>query len=392
MSVALTDILAQDGAIYQIQQAWTSGRWPHALLLTGPDGVGRRSLALAVGAMLLCSQSVDVPASTLAATGHEALVPLGSLRQACGHCPDCRMTAAMTHPDLHLVYKELARYHDDEKVRHQKMQELGIPVIRQFLIDQAGRASSRGRGKVFIVLEADLMSVEAQNSLLKTLEEPPRGVTLLLIAESAQQLLPTTVSRCTQVRLGPLPVELVRRRLIEQGTPADQATFWSVFTQGSIGRAIQLAGQGLYATKRELVDELAVMDRIGDASWGPALDKRIEKLSEKIIRQAKKDSGVELAKTVASRNAGTMLLSLLAGAFADALTLATGADLPIASADQRPQIEAIVRRLSTHELTDVLDQLATYEQLLWRNVNLKILCDNIAITCAAPVPLGIEGV
>jgi DNA polymerase-3 subunit delta' len=392
MTTPFADILGQDEAILQLQQAWTAGRLPHAMLFVGPNGVGRRTTALALAGAMLCSQPVEAPTDELVRAGHDPLLRrLSAIRQGCGQCQDCRMTSRDTHPDLHLVYKELAQYHDDSDVRDRKMQDLGIDVIRQFLIGAAGRVSSRGRGRVFIVLDAELMSTEAQNALLKTLEEPPAGVTILLIAQSPQQLLPTAVSRCTQVRFGRLSHDLVRRRLLEQGLAPQQANFWAVFSEGSLGEAMELSGQGLYELKCELVDELAKLGPAGNVGWGQQLHERSEKLADQIIRQARRATGVELAKTVAARQAATLLLRLLGGAYRDALALAHGSQRPLANADQRGQVEALVKRFPPGQLAEMIEQLATYEQLLWRNVNLKLLCDNVAVTCASAAPLRLGG-
>ena len=104
------------------------------------------------------------------------------------------MMAAGSHPDFQMVYKELAQYHDELSVRLRVMQDLGIDVIRSFLIYPAYRAGNRGRGKVFVVLEAELMSFPAQNALLKTLEEPPAGVRIILITSRPDSIVSVSVT------------------------------------------------------------------------------------------------------------------------------------------------------------------------------------------------------
>ena len=390
MSYLFADIFGQDEAIAHIQRAWSAGKMPHAMLFVGPNGVGRRTTAMALAQALLCNQPVTL-AGRPPATGPRAAMPdFPAIRQACGRCHDCRMVDAGTHPDLHLIYRELARYHDDPAVRDRKMQDLGIGVIGQFLLQQAYLSSSRGRGKVFIVLEADLMSTEAQQALLKTLEEPPAGVTIILVAESAQQMLPTTISRCAVIHFHRLGTALVQQKLVERGVDAPQASFWAIFTEGSLGSAMELSQGGLYPLKRELVTRLAELPAWGDVAWGEQLHEHCRKLADQTLREAKKDRGVELAQTVATREAAVTVLALLASAVRDALALASGSDQPQANADQRDQVAKLAGRLSPGQLAEVLEQLATYEQLLWRNVNLKLLWDNVAITCgnAAPLPLG----
>jgi len=368
----LSDIIGQEEAVARLRRALAGSRAPHAWLFAGPDGVGRRTTALALAATLLCER--PVPSE-------------GEVPAACGQCPGCRMLEAGTHPDFHLVYKELAAYHDDPDVRKRVMQELSIDVIRQFLILPATRSSARGRGKVFVVLEADVMSDASQNALLKTLEEPPAGTTIILLCERPEQLLPTTRSRCATVRFGPLPRPFVERRLIEGGLAAEEARFWAAHTDGSLGRAMSLSAGGLYAVKRELVARLASAGPTGDADLGERLVAAAGDLAKQAVAETKDSDDVALSQTLATRRAASILLELLAGVFHDALIRATGANVPPTHADQAGEIGALASRFTPSQLADILRQLSTYEELLWRNVNPKTIWDNAAIAVSTAAPL-----
>jgi DNA polymerase III subunit delta' len=375
----LSDIVGQDGAVERLRAALDGSRRPHALLFAGPRGVGRRTTALAYAAALLC--------------GREQGPALPGLdpppREACGECEDCRALEAGTHPDFHLVYKEMARYHEDSQIRGRVMQELGIPVIRRFLLDIADRAPSRGRGKVFIVLEAELMSIAAQNCLLKTLEEPPRGVTIVLVCRQAERMLPTTLSRCSMVRFGFLPGEFVSSRLAEEGVEAQEAKFWSAYTGGSIGRAMELSRRGFYAVKRDVLDRLASLGPMGDVELGEHLVKLTDRFADSAVAESKKQDG-NLAKSLASRQAAGAMLELIAGAYRDAMRVATGADLPIVHADQAQAIDAMAQAHEPATLGEIIEQLSEYERLLWRNVNAKYVWDNVVLTCARGGRLRLE--
>jgi len=378
----LSEIVGQDAALDRLARAMSGARMPHAYIFAGPEGVGRRTTAAALAKTLLCHK----PAA--AARADRPGMP--ALPQACNKCEDCRMMVAGTHPDFHLVYKELAGYHDEVKVRERKMQDLGIDVVRSFLIAPAGRAASRGRGKVFVVLEADLMSIAAQNALLKTLEEPPAGVTIILICRQGRQLLPTTLSRCWLVRFGPLPRRFVTDALEAKGVAEPQAEFWAAYTDGSIGRALRLAGGGMYQTKREILRRLAALAGPGGADvsgLGEHLAAVTEKLVAQAVNEAGKAEGPELSKMLASRRAAGAIIELIASAFRDAMKVATGADLPAVHADQPDAIRALAGRFDPTQLAEIIEQLCRYEQLLWRNVNPKIVWDNLAITCASAAPL-----
>lgn len=370
----LSDIIGQDEAVSRLLANMSAGRVPHAFLFAGPDGVGRQTTATALAAVLLC----ESPAMDLA--GRQA---------ACGKCEGCRMMRAESHPDFQLVYKELARFHDDANVRGRVMQDLGIDVIRSFLIAPAGRSSTRGRGKVFVVLEADLLSIAAQNSLLKTLEEPPASVTIILVCLRPEQLLPTTRSRCSLVRFGPLPREFVTKKLAEAGVDSTEADFWSALTDGSIGRALELSRAGMYDVKREVVEGLSRLPVGGDAKLAETLAKHTDTLAEADVKRAKKDDDANLSKTLAVRRATGAMLEVIAAAYRDALTCATGAAADIVHNDQLTAVRAIAERFSPVELAEILEQLSRYERLLWRNVNPKIVWDNVVITCASAAPLNV---
>ncbi len=375
--VELAGIVGQSVALGQLAKAAQAHRLPHAFLFVGPTGVGRRTTATAFAKTLLCSSPV------------KANTPEGEIDQACNQCEDCQMFNAGTHPDFALIYKELARYHNDASVRDRKMQDMSIGVIRSFLIAQTQRGSARGKGKIFVVKEAELMSIPAQNALLKTLEEPPQGVTIILISNNADQMLPTTVSRCCTVHFGPLPRDFVKDQLKAGGVEAIEADFWATFSNGSIGEATRLANQDIYEIKQQMIEQIASSVSTGQAELGSFLAERADKLADTYVKQAKKVDKAELSKLLATRRAAGVMLRLIARAFSDAMIVAAGANLPQTNTDQPDAINALAGRFDITQLAEILAQLARYETLLWRNVNPKTVWDNVAITCrsAAPLPV-----
>ena len=263
------------------------------------------------------------------------------------------------------------------------MQNLGIGVIKHFLLEGAYLAPSRHRGKVFVIREAELMTPAAQNALLKTLEEPPPNVTIILICRRSEQMLPTTISRCHAVRFGPLPLNFVTERLVREDVAEEEALFWASFTEGSLGRSLSLAAGDIYQIKCQMLDELSAMGSGGDAALGERLHKITESLAVDAIKTAKSADGAELAKTLATRRATGTMLELIASAFRDAISLSTGTGRPLVNADQRHAVEAIAGKHSTRQLAGAIEQLSNYEQLLWRNVSPKIVWDNVVLTCGA---------
>ncbi len=366
--VELTDIVGQEQSVSQVAAAMGSARPPHAWIFAGPAGVGRRTTAFALAKALLC---LDPQPS------QKGQVPL-----ACKLCASCRAFDAGTHPDFHAVNKQLARFSEDSEIRKRVMQNLSIEVVREFVLAPANRASTLERGRVFVIDEAELMTAEAQNSLLKVLEEPPPRVTFILLCRSEQELLPTTRSRCALVRFGPLPFDFVERQLVAAGIEAAEAAFSAQLTAGSVGESVRLAQSGLYPVKRELLERLSGLAQSADAELGDWLTAQAESLAK-----AATSADPQLSGTLATRQGAAAVLALLSGIFSDVLSLASGREVTLVNSDQQPEIRSFAERFNLDQAADCLAQLGRYEQLLWRNVNAKVLWDNVLITCATAAPL-----
>jgi DNA polymerase-3 subunit delta' len=218
MTVAsLDNILAQPAAVDVLRRAYLADRLPHGLLFAGPVGVGKGTTAAALAALFLCEQ------------------PKGD--HPCGACEGCRGMASGNHPDFHVVTRELIRVYDSGG--KSKAIDLSIKVIIPELVEPAGRKSVRGRGKVFVVEQAERMNPFAQNALLKTLEEPAGRTLIILLTDQPGLLLPTIRSRTQLVRFGPLPVEVVVRELAKRGVDEPTARRAAALAEGSLGLALK---------------------------------------------------------------------------------------------------------------------------------------------------------
>jgi DNA polymerase-3 subunit delta' len=191
-----------------LRAAVANDRLPHALLFAGADGVGKRGVALALGAWLLCEKEGD---------------------DACGRCSACRQVAALSHPDFHLVGVAAGK------------KEIGVDRARDVKHFTQLRPL-RGALKVAVIDDAHMLTVAAQNALLKTLEEPPGHSLLILIANNPDALLPTVRSRCQRVQFSPLPNDAVVDILVQShGMDAAAARQLAALAEGSPGRALALS-------------------------------------------------------------------------------------------------------------------------------------------------------
>ncbi len=191
----------QESAWRQLARARREGRLPHALLAFGPKGLGKGAFAETLARALLCAEPLD--------SGH-----------ACGRCRDCRLSAAGTHPDLHRLTPET------------EGGVLSIDAIRESR-EKTILAVGEGRRRVFLIFPAEAMTTAAANALLKTLEEPPPGIHMLLVSHQPERLPVTIRSRCNLLPFRPPPEGMALRWLQAQGIPAERAQV-----------ALRLAGGG----------------------------------------------------------------------------------------------------------------------------------------------------
>lgn len=221
-------IIGQDRPTGLLRSALEKGSLAHALLFTGPPGVGKRMAADEVARALLCREG---PSSS------------------CGRCPSCHRVDIGTHGDLYVV--EPAS--DRSGITIQQARDLGAAL---------SESPMEGERKAAIIDPADSMTTEAQNCMLKTLEEPPADTTLMLIAENTDLLLPTVRSRCRRVNFRPLDVEVIERLLIERGEEAESAAVLAHVARGSLRRALQLADGAAASERTEILEALAGRDEI----------------------------------------------------------------------------------------------------------------------------------
>lgn len=200
-------ILGHEGAKAHLQAALSSGQMSHAYLIEGIPGVGKKTLARAFVKALLCENGNG---------------------ESCGKCSSCQSFEHGNHPDIKRI-----RPAEDKN-------SISVKQVRDELVKDMSIRPYGSRYKVYIIEDADKLTVEAQNAMLKTIEEPPAYGLILLIAESAASFLPTILSRCVRVTLQPLSNQLVRQGLEQRGIESGKASIAAAFSQGSLGQALEL--------------------------------------------------------------------------------------------------------------------------------------------------------
>jgi len=214
----------QQRAARRLTAALRSGRAPHAWLFVGPEGTGRAEAARELARVLLCQNRPQPD-------------------RACGECDGCRAMEAGRHPDFNEVGVPEGK------------QLFPIEAIRQ-VQDTASLKPAMGGAHVFVVRDAERMTLEAANCFLKTLEEPPPGCAFVLIASSLRDLPETVMSRCWIVRFRNLPPEDLQRRLEAEGLAAEEARWLARRSWGSPGTAKRFHSLGLHELAGKLAEEL----------------------------------------------------------------------------------------------------------------------------------------
>jgi len=195
-------------------------RLAHAYLFVGPQDSGKTQTALSISQLVNCE-------------GPQA---------PCGQCASCRKIASGNHPDVHVIGNDA-------------MEAIKIEEIR-FILGRIQLMAYEARTKVFIIRNIELMTLEAANALLKTLEEPTPNTLMILTTSVPEANLDTIKSRCHIVKFFPSSVNRIAQLLTDEGLNIQEARFLAVYTEGCLGKTRKLIKQEIIPHKRKVLDEM----------------------------------------------------------------------------------------------------------------------------------------
>ena len=203
-----TDFIGQEQIREHLQTALRQHKISHAYVISGERNSGKEFIARTFAMALQCEKGGDEP---------------------CQECHSCRQALSMNHPDI-------------IRLVHEKPNTISVEDIRLKINNDIAIRPYQGPYKIYIIAEGEKMTVQAQNALLKTLEEPPEYAVILILTDSAESLLSTVLSRCVRLDMKPVPDALVKKYLMETlHVPDYKAEVCTAFARGNVGRAKLLA-------------------------------------------------------------------------------------------------------------------------------------------------------
>ena len=198
-------------------------RLAHAYLLVGPQDSGKTQTALSLAQLVNCESETQQP---------------------CGECPACCKIASGNHPDVHVIGND-------------EMDSIKIEDIR-FILSRVHLMAYEGRHKVFIIRNIELMTQDAANALLKTLEEPTPNTLMILTTSVPESNLETIKSRCHIVKFFPSSVNRIEKILMDEGVKGQDAHFLAVYSEGCLGKTRRLITQEIIPRRRKIFDEMLI--------------------------------------------------------------------------------------------------------------------------------------
>lgn len=306
-----------------LARSLAASRLAHAYLFIGPEGSGQVETAHYLAKSILCTSEGERP---------------------CGICSQCRRFESGNHPDVIVVEP------DGNAIKIAQIRELQKAFSRKAM---------ENASKVYIIHQADRMTVEAANALLKFLEEPSTPVVAILLAESKSKLLPTVISRCQGIAFERRPVQQVEELLTAEGHSASRAKFLAHLKQ-SYGAAKEFAEQERFAEILSLVVQLS--EELATRRGNPLFT-----IQEKVIKPSWQ--GVEI----------DAWLDCLAWWYRDVLHVSLGLDRSVAADGQLDKYRSQAAQYRSYQLVGMIETILTTKKRLQGNANVQLTLEQMIL-------------
>ncbi len=339
------DIIGQPDAVGHLQNALREGQISHAYILTGDKGLGKMKLAMAFAQTLQCTDRKEI----------------NGLLEPCGICHSCMQVESMSQPDIMVVSNDLLP-------ASQRKNSIGIDLIRMMVSD-VGIKPYSDDWKVYIIPDAEKMTVQSQNALLKTLEEPPEYAVILLLANELTSFLPTVLSRCVTLKLRSIDSESMMDYLTGPMQLTDvRASLIAGLAHGNPGRAEYLCRSDAFEELRRktvrLLEGLARTDSHSIVQFTEELAPSAKsKASEKKEAKSSQDAGESEQVQILPADPVGDFLDLVQSWYRDLLVAkSTGACDNLIFSDEVQYIKDAVKGVSFETLERITRAIALAER------------------------------
>jgi len=328
----------------RLRRGIATGHVSHAYLFTGPAQIGKTTLALAFAQALNCTTLSSPEQVGLFNLGAQASEP----NPPCGTCTSCRKISGGVHPDVRVIEPA------DETLKIEQIRT----VQRELAL-----SPYEGRYRVVIFRQMETATAEAANCLLKTLEEPPSRVVLVLTATEPELLLPTLVSRCQHIGLRPLSTARVAQALETRwGVEVSQAELLARLSGGRLGWAVVAAQDpGVLTRRREQLDCLQALISAG----------RVDRLAQ-AEQLSRKEHLIQAT------------LQLWLGWWRDVLLVKAGTDKALINLDQAAQLRRAANRYSLSQIVETIQLIRSISEKLDQNVNKRLALEVLMLRLPTP--------
>lgn len=320
------DIIGQDQIKSNLKNAIKFSKISHAYIISGEKSSGKEFISKVFAQALLCEKGGDEP---------------------CGECHSCKQAQSGNHPDI-------------KYVSHEKPASIGVDDVREQISADVSIKPYSGPYKIYIVSEAEKMTAQAQNAILKTLEEPPEYVVIMLLTTNAAGFLPTIRSRCIEMEMKPVPSDVLKDYLMtEMKIPDYKADVCVAFAQGNVGKAREMASSDDFTAVQNAT--LNLVKGIRDMELPDAV------AAIKAMSEYKVDPGD--------------YLDIIAIWYRDVLLFkATGETDKLVFREELSTIRRVAQRSSYEGIEEVLEALQKARLRLGANVNFELTMELLILT------------
>ncbi len=338
-----SDIYGQEQMKEHMQHALKSDKVSHAYIISGENGSGKEYIAGIFAKALQCENKTEKE----------------GLTEACNSCPSCIKAQAASHPDI--IY-----------ITHDKPASIGVDDIRYKLRDDVVIKPYESRYKIYIIPEGEKMTPAAQNALLKTLEEPPSYIVIIILTTNINAFLPTIISRCIHLPMKPIKDDLIKKYLMENCHVVDyKAMLCASFARGNMGKAIDLASNERFENlKNDTLDLIFKLDRL---EIHEIMDRVHEVLAPAEGEEKAAKKGIDMKQY-------EDFMDILIFLFRDMLVYkATEDDVHLIFTDKVSYISSVTKKCSYEDINCIIKDMEIAKNRISSNVNIDLALELMLI-------------